>query len=897
MDEQQHNGSSAYVTQIRQFAKSCNVDDAKLSELTDEDSCNKCTWLPSCLTHNNINQDNFMFPICHPIAIENNVQFEKRSRIKVINHGESVRHFSGDLTLVLHQEHSILIINGKWHHGRLNDANAQIIKLHYKKFEKQTIIIGRFKNSIFINGRMYVYNSGISTIVAKLGCANNNDENINANGSAIKCVYHKQNRKVFKRGFTMSGLGRREIMNNEANCQIITQFGVKYQGWMQHIVFPSWLRHFLVSYVIHNDCKNDDAKIRELRNSIFNFLKQHNYKEFWTYLGQLFDMVSSITIKKGQIICDNSPLCSIDITVDKKECKKLFNQQRNMKVNAFGKIVIYNRQSKIGNYHGCIHPQFLPFLTNNEQYIGYFNVQNSYFENMKVNAEGIGTISLISGRNSGGENSNSNNNNSNKKNNSEQRCKFKDGKLVLSSLIEQEYNNKVNDDDSFFDAKNAKCIDSLQSSMNKFIQNILNTIHSKIGQDDVAITKWIDIDLFDFTCRIVTCTDYTNDHRIISKSSDDSDYSDYDNSGDSDDSDENDQSEDENENEDEDDNTEMGQEKSKLQRYCVAQRKYKFAKSLLNATVDACNKIAAAEYLIGDTLSLNRYESFIKEKRSKILLTNNKYFIQFIANKICPDIIVSPCGTRVKHMFSNGWNLWHFIAQTQNMYLLSLLKQDIKQVNKKIKQTKQANAINKQINTRTTTKLIKRKRIRKSKGYKKYIHREKVPKSPKRLQFGQCTDTGMIPIHIAIVNSNLFIVNEILNQWKDDTYISSSTKDLIKLIFDKQTKDGWCSLALAIMYNNWDIVNALHTKASKHLSASIFDKSWTYPCRGLQGFSIVEFAIENESWNVLNGITTKVGQVGILSLLEYKCLDGYTVRDKLKNIGSPHQNVALLRHV
>ena len=166
--------------------------------------------------------------IYHPWAMRDGITFDIRpivntrvyerwySGFSYEHDRQELQNLDGDLTLIAKHRGNedisrLMIINGTWKNGLLTDDNAQIIYFH-DNFKRQYVLIGTFKNNIFIKGTIYSY------------CLN---------GNSMLCRHVPQNNDQVSKNSTEMVLQQNESNNQNSKTTQIERlkknFPVKYE--------------------------------------------------------------------------------------------------------------------------------------------------------------------------------------------------------------------------------------------------------------------------------------------------------------------------------------------------------------------------------------------------------------------------------------------------------------------------------------------------------------------------------------------------------------------------------------------------------------------------------------------------------------------------------------------
>ena len=243
----------------------------------------------------------------------------------------------------------------------------------------------------------------------------------------------------------------------------------------------------------------------------------------------------------------------------------------------------------------------------------------------------------------------------------------------------------------------------------------------------------------------------------------------------------------------------------------------------------------------------------VSEQISKLFKIENQNYVLFstIGNE---SKVMKPIGCHnsdfIQYLIDNKilnlidlnsiWNLLFFICESGSNHLfkqvLSSMKYHIKLRNDAVKQ---------EADYQQLLNCGKRK-------HRKYFI---IPRNPANILLRRCYETGVTSLHVACINANFDIISKIFDNillgsdFNDGGYLKQR-------ILHQTTRNGWNLLGLSIIHDHDKIFEYLvnNYKQCYQLTNSNGEIQFGDRLGSLNGFSIVELAFESESWNVLNSI-------------------------------------------
>ena len=232
------------------------------------------------------------------------------------------------------------------------------------------------------------------------------------------------------------------------------------------------------------------------------------------------------------------------------------------------------------------------------------------------------------------------------------------------------------------------------------------------------------------------------------------------------------------------------------------------------------------------------------EREMEAFSCRNNAFTQYLIDKkiICT---IDSCSD-VTRSFNYKRNLLHYVCESGNNDLFEQLLSKMKHhMTLRQSQLKDQAAYEKLV---------------RSKGKQKCVHPVQfaTPENPANMLLRCSRDTGMAPLHIACINGYFDIILNIFNNIVESNQFSNGGPSKGRIL-DTKTRDGWNLLGLSIIYEHTKIFEYLVKNHGIYYQATNIADEIKFGDRigSLNGFSIVELAFENESFNVLDFIFSK----------------------------------------
>ena len=818
------------------------------------------------------NKEKFVFQwIYHPWAMNDGIIFDIRPTIKTQLY-ERFSHISGnpdnlngDLTLIVKHRGGwdisrLMIINGKWENGLLTDDNAQIIYCN-NNFKKQYIIHGIFKHSIFIKGTIYSYsscgNSMLCRFVKKLETQqlqNNNDNTIVRErlekDIPLKHEYDSNYNKHFS-----DYCGRKTEKSRCKQKCTISDFEISTMLLEDKIAF---IKTTIVPNILEiegYDQVRVPTRWKSAANNVYGnwvtLLQCGAYTslvDYFSYICMSFvsgdgdELINGKIIKyasqqnengnSNQINNNNNNNNSNDKRRIEMEIRVVPGEKDNR--HKFCRMVVHSRsfvlnekkqetvkadkhetmKNGIIEYYSSFNQlsnNYASCLMDNSKYIGYIYPTKPIYSECSFN--GWGEIYAK---------------NCNDKSNEYTlicKCRFKHNKVLLSSIIDscyretvgnfikQESGNQSNiNEDIMFSNKDYYTNYVENELQARIIEQISHIVKYQRNKNDILANNMIDdkTDMFETWLPIMNIN--SKHLNIESANLNDIDVS------------------------------------------SLADIKVNFLKSLclqienllkhnnnnnnyINNNKNGSNGFNPNELRCYVPFSRLFYES----EMMKAFSCRNNAFIQYLIDKK----IISTINSfhDVTKSFNSNWNLLHFVCESGNNDLF-------KQVLSKMKQ-------------RMT---LRQSKLKQQADYQKLLQRGKrkrprhfnIPDNPANMLLRCCSDTDMTPLHLACINGNFNIILKIFDKILSSNHFSNGAPSKRKIL-DQKTHDGWNLLGLSIIYDDNKIFEYLVKNHGIYYQVTNVSNEIKFGDKlgSLNGFSVVELAFENESWNVLDYIFSK----------------------------------------
>ena len=425
--------------------------------------------------------------IYHPWAMRDGITFDIRPTIRTQMYNPYSRndgypiHLDGDLTLIIKYRGNwdtgrLIIINSKWQNGMMNDENAQILYL-YDDLKLQYMIVGNFKNNIFIKGTIYSYSSDGNPMLCRVVQNQKQSQNQGASSQG-KNECESQSTKTTT---TTQKMAKNMPIKHEYDSNYNKNFGVycdkKRTCKVGDVEISSMLLKdkiaFIKTTIVPNILEVEgyrqvkipprwESAANNFNNDWITKLQFYSYGHLVDFVTRLFmhfvdyggnGLIDGKIVKYGNQLKENNKskvqmetrvipvekdknykFCRI--VVHSRECVPMVAEVEDEKVKVDDCVAVENKYEQMKNgiikYYTSFNQMstnYAPWLTDNSKYIGYIRSTTAIFRYCQL--DGWGEIFCKD---------------SNDKLNEYKlicKCHFKYNEVLLSSIIDLSYRETV----------------------------------------------------------------------------------------------------------------------------------------------------------------------------------------------------------------------------------------------------------------------------------------------------------------------------------------------------------------------------------------------------------------------------------------------------------------------